>query len=181
MRVPAMIRWPGKVPAGVVTEQMLAAVDWLPTLAGMVGASNRVPKDRPIDGVNASAFMLGKGDSTGRDTYMFFGNDGELLSIKWKIYKTIFRYTADSPDPAIQSGYIEPQLPMMYDLSSDPHEDFNLFWTDLTNGAMLAPTFKAIAECCVRLARAHLAQATLSSVVTLQPLIAPAQDFHGGE
>jgi arylsulfatase A-like enzyme len=31
MRVPAMIRWPGKVPAGVVTEQMLAAVDWLPT------------------------------------------------------------------------------------------------------------------------------------------------------
>ena len=39
MRVPAMIRWPGKVPAGVVTNEMLAAVDWLPTLAGMVGAS----------------------------------------------------------------------------------------------------------------------------------------------
>jgi len=146
MRVPAMIRWPGKVPGGVVTQEMLAAVDWLPTVAGMVGASNLVPKDRPIDGVDASAFMLGKSNTTGRDTYMFFGNDGELLSIKWKIYKTIFRYTADSPDPAIQSGYIKPQLPMMYDLSSDPHEDFNLFWTDLTNGAMLAPTFKAIAE-----------------------------------
>jgi arylsulfatase A-like enzyme len=50
MRVPAMIRWPGKVPGGVVTDQMLAAVDWLPTLAGMAGASNLVPKDRPIDG-----------------------------------------------------------------------------------------------------------------------------------
>ena len=73
MRVPAMIRWPGKVPAGVVTEQMLAAVDWLPTLAGMAGASNLVPKDRPIDGVDASAFMLGKRDTTGRDSYMFFG------------------------------------------------------------------------------------------------------------
>ena len=133
MRVPAMIRWPGHVQAGVVTDQMLAAVDWLPTLAGMAGASNLVPKDRPIDGVDASAFMLGKSDTTGRDTYAFFGNDGELMSIKWKFYKTVFRYTADSDGPAIQSGYIKPQLPMMYDLSSDPHEDFNLWWTDLTN------------------------------------------------
>mgnify|MGYP003694071371 CR=1 FL=1 len=146
MRVPAMIRWPGKVPAGVVTEQMLAAVDWLPTVAGMVGASNRVPKDRPIDGVDASAFMLGKRDTTGRDSYMFFGNDGELMSIKWKVIKTIFRYTVDSPSPAINSGYIKPQLPMMFDLSSDPHEDSNLWWTDLTNGALLAPSFKVIIE-----------------------------------
>jgi arylsulfatase A-like enzyme len=81
MRVPAMIRWPGKVPAGVVTQEMLAAVDWLPTVAGMVGASNRVPKDRPIDGVDASAFMLGKSNTTGRDIYMFFGDDGGLLFI----------------------------------------------------------------------------------------------------
>jgi arylsulfatase A-like enzyme len=144
MRVPAMIRWPGKVPGGVVTEQMLAAVDWLPTLAGMVGASNRVPKDRPIDGVDASAFMLGKRDTTGRDSYMFFGNDGELMSIKWKFYKTVFRYTVDSP--AIQSAYLKPQLPMMYDLSSDQHEDFNLWWTDLTQGWVLAPTLKIIFE-----------------------------------
>jgi arylsulfatase A-like enzyme len=50
MRAPAIVRWPGTVPAGVVTNEMLAAVDWLPTLAGMAGASERVPKDRPIDG-----------------------------------------------------------------------------------------------------------------------------------
>ena len=146
MRVPAMVRWPGKVPAGVVTEQMLAAVDWLPTVAGIVGASDRVPKDRPIDGVDASAFMLGKSDKTGRDSYVFFGNDGELMSIKWKIYKTIFRYTADSPRPAMESGYIKPQLPMFYDLSSDPHEDQNLFYTNLTNGWMMAPDFRLIIE-----------------------------------
>jgi arylsulfatase len=112
----------------------------------MVGESNRVPKDRPIDGVDASAFMLGKSNTTGRDTYMFFGNDGELMSVKWKMIKTVFRYTANSPDPAIQSGYIKSQFPMMYDLSSDPHEDSNLSWTDLTNGFLLAPVLKAIAE-----------------------------------
>jgi arylsulfatase A-like enzyme len=146
MRAPAMIRWPGKVPTGVVTDQMLAAVDWLPTVAGMVGASNRVPKDRPIDGVDASAFMLGNSKTTGRDTYMFFGNDGELMSVKWKLIKTVFRYTEDSPHPAMQSAYLKPQLPMMYDLSSDPHEDNNLFYTDLTNGVLLAPALKAIFE-----------------------------------
>lgn len=117
---------------------------WLPTLAGMVGASKLVPKDRPIDGVDTSAFTLGKSDTTGRNTYMFFGVDGELMLTKWKLFKTIYRYTADIP--AIQSGYIMPQLPMMYDLNSDPHENSNLFYTDLTNGSMFAPSFKLIIE-----------------------------------
>jgi arylsulfatase len=143
MRVPAMIRWPGKVPAGVVTNEILAAVDWLPTLAGMVGRSNLVPKDRPIDGVDASAFMLGKSDTTGRDSYMFFGTDGGLMSIKWKIYKTIFRYTES---PAMEKPYIKPQFPMFYDLTSDPHEDNNLFNSDLTCGWILSPDFKLIGE-----------------------------------
>jgi arylsulfatase A-like enzyme len=146
MRAPAMIRWPGKVPAGVVTQEMLAAVDWLPTVAGMVGESKRVPKDRPIDGVDASAFMVGKSNKTGRDTYMFFGNDGELMSVKWKNIKTVLRYTDDSPHPAIQNPYVKPQFPMMYDLSSDPHEDNNLFYEDLTNGALLVPALRAVGE-----------------------------------
>jgi arylsulfatase A-like enzyme len=143
MRVPGIIRWPGKVPAGVVTNEMLAAVDWLPTLAGMVGASELVPKGRPIDGIDASAFMLGKSNTTGRDSYMFFGIDGELLSIKWKIYKTIFRYTEA---PALEKPYIAPQFPMFYDLTSDPHEDNNLFNSDMTCGWILAPNFKLIGE-----------------------------------
>ena len=63
------------------------------------GCVNLVPKDRPIDGIDASAFMLGKRETTGRDSYMFFGIDGELMSIKWKIYKTIFRYSEKSRHP----------------------------------------------------------------------------------
>jgi arylsulfatase A-like enzyme len=144
MRVPAVIRWPSKIPGGVVTQEILADVDWLPTLAAMAGASQFVPKDRPIDGVDVLDFMLGKSETTGRDSYMFFGNDGELMSIKWKIYKAIFRYTDSTLTPAIQSGYIKPQFPMFYDLTSDPHEDNNLFYTDLTNGWMFAPVFMII-------------------------------------
>jgi hypothetical protein len=92
---------------------MFAAVDCLPTLAGMVGASKLVPTDRPIDGVDASVFMVGKSNTTGRNSYMFFGTDGELLSIKWKIYKTIFRYT--QAPLAIEKPYIKPQIPMFYE------------------------------------------------------------------
>jgi arylsulfatase A-like enzyme len=143
MRVPAIVRCPGKVPAGVVTNEMLAAVDWLPTLAATAGASNLVPKDRPIDGIDASAFMLGKSETTGRDSYMFFGVDGGLMSIKWKIYKTVFRYTET---PAADKPYVKPQFPMIYDLSGDPHEDNNLFYSDLTCGWILVPDFKLIGE-----------------------------------
>jgi len=138
-RTAAMIRWPGKVPAGVVTQEMLAATDWLPTLAGMIGASNLVPKDRPIDGIDASAFMMGQSKTTGRDTYMFFGPDGELMSVKWKIYKTILRYCEGADKPIVK-----PEFPMSFDLSSDPHEDSNLFSARLDNGWMFAPVFKSI-------------------------------------
>ena len=141
MRTAAMIRWPGKVPAGVVTSEMFCAEDWLPTLAGMVDASNLVPKDRPIDGVDASAFMLGKSDATGRDAYLFFGPDGELMSVKWKIYKGIFRYS-DGVDKPI----VKPQFPMFYDLSSDPHEDYNLMETRLDMGWMAAPMFRQVMQ-----------------------------------
>jgi len=51
---------------------MLAAHDWMPTLAGLVGESDRMPKDRPIDGIDASAFMFGTSKTTGRSHYLFF-------------------------------------------------------------------------------------------------------------
>jgi arylsulfatase A-like enzyme len=141
MRTLALARWPGKVPAGVVTQRILCAEDWLPTLAGLTGASNLVPTDRPIDGIDASSFMLGKSDTTGRDYYMFFGPDGQLMSVKWKIYKTILRYSEGIDRPLVQ-----PQFPMFYDLSSDPHEDWNLFETRLDNGWIMAPVLRIIAQ-----------------------------------
>jgi len=56
MRVPAIVRWPGKVPAGVATEEMLSAHDWYRTFAALAGASDKVP----IDGIDASRFLLGE-------------------------------------------------------------------------------------------------------------------------
>jgi arylsulfatase len=160
MRTAAIVRWPGKVPAGVVTQQILAAVDWLPTLAGLAHASHLVPKDRPIDGIDASAFLLGKSDTTGRESYMFFGPDGKLMSVKWKIYKTIFRYSEGVAKPIV-----EPQFPLFYDLSSDPHEDWNLFETRLTTRWLMAPVSRAINQ--------------YESSIKTYPNIRPGEEFTG--
>ncbi len=146
MRVPAMVRWPGKFAEGKVTDEMFAAVDWLPTLASLVGSKDLVPTDRPIDGKDVSDFMLGKSDTTGREDYLFFGTDGELMSVKWRYYKMIKRMTAGPALEAIDQAYIEPQLPLFFDLSSDPHEDFNLWTTTLTMAWLFDPMLTAIGK-----------------------------------
>ena len=100
---------------------MLTVHDWLPTLAGMVGESRRVPTDRPIDGVDASGFMLGTSPTTGREVFVFFGPDGGPMSVKWRNLKFVLRY-ADSFETPIETPY----WPRVYDLTSDPHEDYNI-------------------------------------------------------
>lgn len=131
-RVPAAIRWPGRIPADKVTNEMLGAVDWMPTLAGLVGEAKRVPTDRPIDGVDAASFMLGKSDKTGRDTVMYFGSDNELMSVKWNTTKVIFRYSNGIRDPIVA-----PQMPLLFDLSSDPGENVNLWELNMEGAWML--------------------------------------------
>src|SRR5215467_14069157 len=89
----------------------------------------RIPTDRPIDGIDASAYMLGKSPKSGRDTYLFFSSDGELMSVKWNTVKVIFRYTE-----GIEKPIVKPYLPMLYDLSSDPGENVNLWEYNMETG-----------------------------------------------
>jgi arylsulfatase A-like enzyme len=103
------VRWPGKVPAGAVTEEIFATYDWLPTLASLVRESKRVPDDRPIDGVDASAFLLGQRPTTGRDHVIYFGSDAEVMSVKWRTMKVVLRYTERTSGPIIK-----PQWPLIF-------------------------------------------------------------------
>ena len=141
MRVPAMVRWPGIVPAGVVTGEMLSAHDWYETFAALAGASDKVPADRPMDGVDASAFLLGGSEKTGRETLLFFGPDGSLMSSKWRNVKAVFRHAEGMAQPIL-----EPQWPMVFDLGSDPGERYNLLEMKLDMGWMLAVVYQAIVE-----------------------------------
>jgi len=122
MRVAAMVRWPGSVPAGLVTDQMLSAHDWYKTFAALAGAPGKVPADRPLDGIDASPFLLGKTEQTGREDLIFFGPDGLPMSVKWNNIKIWLRYSEGVDKPIV-----EPQFPLMYDLGSDPGEIHGLF------------------------------------------------------
>jgi arylsulfatase A-like enzyme len=73
IRVPFMIRWPGKIPAGRVSDEIVHGVDLFPTLASIAGAN--VPNDRPIDGVDQSSFFQGKSEKSARDGILIWCAD----------------------------------------------------------------------------------------------------------
>lgn len=132
MRTVAMVRWPDATPAGVVTEEMLSVHDWYMTFATLAGASDKVPTDRPMDGVDASGFLLGANEHTGRNSLVFFGPDGSLMSAKYDNIKVWFRYCEGFDKPVVQ-----PTFPMIFDLGSDPGERYNLFTCKMDIGWVL--------------------------------------------
>lgn len=63
------------------------------------------------------------------------------MSVKWKTYKTILRYSEGADKPIVS-----PQFPLQFDLSSDPHEDWNLFTSTMTSGWSFAPVARSVAQ-----------------------------------
>ncbi|OUS34189.1 hypothetical protein A9Q94_17265, partial [Rhodobacterales bacterium 56_14_T64] len=72
MRTPGMIRWPGEIQPGIVTNEIISVLDIYPTLATLVGESGRIPTDRPIDGIDQSAFLLGEQETSNREHVVTF-------------------------------------------------------------------------------------------------------------
>ena len=160
MRAPAMVRWPGKVDAGGVTDEILSAVDWLPTLASLVGEGDRVPADRPIDGVDASAFLLGQSATTGRDHVIYFGSDGAVMSVKWRTMKVVMRYSESTSGPIIK-----PQWPFVFDLIDDPNEEWDMIEQRLEGAWAIRPVAQRLGA--------------LQQSMARYPNIQPGQDFAG--
>ena len=121
MRTPAMLRWPGRVPAGVITDEIFADLDWYPTLATLVGEESRVPTDRPIDGMDQSAFLLGKQATSVREHVVTYVGD-RVFSVKWRNMKVHF-LTAESTFSEIKFH----TFPQVYDIKNDPDEKKELW------------------------------------------------------
>jgi arylsulfatase len=113
--VPFLIRWPGKVPAGRVSDEIVHAVDLFPTLASIAGAA--VPKDRPIDGVDQSNFFLGKTDKSSREGILIWCAD-RLQAVKWRNYKVHFYQQETMVSPPVKLG-----VPKLFNLYTNPTED----------------------------------------------------------
>jgi arylsulfatase A-like enzyme len=162
IRTPAMIRWPGRVPSNTETDEIVATYDWMPTLAAMVGRSDLMPTDRPIDGIDMSTFVLGDTESSGRDHFAFLGSDGQPVSVKWKTMKVHFRLaTSDSWTAPLET----PQIPAIYDLAVDPAETKDLMDTELSVAWVIRAAMAPLVE--------------LKQSATQYPHITPGADFDG--
>jgi arylsulfatase A-like enzyme len=135
IRVPFMIRWPGKVPAGRVSDEIVHAVDLFPTLAGITGAA--VPKDRPIDGVDQSDFFLGRTDKSAREGILIWCAD-RLQAVKWKNFKVHFYQQETMVSPPIKLA-----IPLLFNLYTNPREDQDKVITD---SWVFGPVLKMVGE-----------------------------------
>ena len=114
-RVPCIVRWPGKVPAGRVSDAIFATIDFMPTFAAL--CDFKVPDDRRIDGVEQTALLFGQRE-TGRK-HFYFGNAG-VRQGKWKYLKANAFFWTDAVDDNRKK---EEEL---YDLDADLGERANL-------------------------------------------------------
>ena len=118
IRTPCIIRWPGRIPAGRVSNEIVHQVDIFPTIAAAVGA-DIVPKDRAIDGVNQLPFLEGKQAKSNRDSVIFYTNT-TVRAVKWRDWK--FHY-AFQPEPG--AAAVAP-LMRLFNLLSDPREESDI-------------------------------------------------------
>lgn len=120
LRTVGTIKWPDRIEAGRVSGEIIAAIDVMPTIAGLIGAQDKVPADRPIDGVDQSAFLLGEQEKSGREHILFYVGD-ELFAVKWRSFKIHLRTVEDLWAPTQTHLF-----PPIYDVVNDPGEDNNL-------------------------------------------------------
>lgn len=84
-RVPCVMWGPGRIPAGTVCDDVIGTIDLLPSIAKLADSS--LPGENKIDGMDASAAILGKGRAP-RDEFIYYTSRGELDGIrigKWKL------------------------------------------------------------------------------------------------
>jgi arylsulfatase len=118
LRVPFILRWPGKVPAGRVTNEIVHQVDLFSTLAAITGS--RLPQDRVIDGVDQGAFLLGQTEKSSREGFPCYVAD-LLHAVKWRNWKVHYVWQEYKYDPPQKLP-----VPRMHYLIDDPRERHNV-------------------------------------------------------
>ncbi|KAJ2967720.1 hypothetical protein NQ176_g9526 [Zarea fungicola] len=119
LRVPFIIRWPGKVAPGTVSNGIVHVTDIFTTILSIAGAP--IPGDRPIDGVDQTAFFQDAATvSSPRQGFLFYIKD-ELRAIKWRDWKMHFVW-----EPVVNKSSGRLESPLIFNLLRDPKEESNV-------------------------------------------------------
>lgn len=123
-RVPFIARWPGKLQANRVSDELLSTMDLLPTFAKLAGAG--LPMDRTLDGRDATEFLLGEADTSPRDDYFYYS--GCLLTgVRVDRWKLVLPRPENPPGTGWWGRMIEEVKEVqLFDLDADPGETSNV-------------------------------------------------------
>ena len=136
-RVPAFVRWPGKIPAGSITNEIVHHMDWLPTFAAVAGKddikedlldgykSSALGREYKIhlDGYNILPLLTGETEKSGRDEIFYFTDDGDLSALRYKDWKAIFmEQRAEATFQAWREPFVPLRIPLLVNLRRDPFE-----------------------------------------------------------
>ena len=132
LRVPFLVRWPGRIPTGAVSNKIVLTVDLMPTLARVAGA--KPPTDRMIDGVDQLPFLLAHQVNSNREDFPVY-NGPEMFAYKWRNWKLHF-VSQDSMLSPVTRGV----MPKLYNLLTDPKEEYDMIAHAATEqGAWVMP------------------------------------------
>lgn len=135
-RVPSMVRWPGKIKADSVSNEIMHHMDWLPTLLAAAGeteikaklmkggveAIGRTYKVH-LDGYNFLPYLTGEVEKAPRKEIFYFSDDGDLTALRYADWKLLFM---EQKEEATLRAWIEPwtplRVPLIFNLRRDPYE-----------------------------------------------------------
>ena len=115
LRAPCILRWPGRIEAGRVSNDIIHVTDFYTTLARVTGAT--LPADRVIDGIDQWDFLTGAAPRSAREGFLFYIK-AELRAAKWRDWKMHFVW---EPEPNAGANHLE--SPFLFNLIQDPKEE----------------------------------------------------------
>lgn len=134
-RVPAAVRWPGKIPAGTVSNGVMHHMDWFPTFAAIAGNPNikeQLLKGKKmmgrnykvhLDGYNSLPLLTGEVDDSPRKDIFYFSDDGDLTALRYEDWKLIFAEQRIEGTLAVWANPFVPlRIPLLFNLRRDPFE-----------------------------------------------------------
>ncbi|TGD73526.1 arylsulfatase [Mangrovimicrobium sediminis] len=134
-RVPAMVRWPGKIESGSVSNEIMHHMDWLPTFLAAAGEPNvkeelldgyraigRKYKVH-LDGYNFLPLLTGQTSEGPRHEIFYFSDDGDLTALRYNDWKAIFmEQKATGTLRVWMEPFVPLRVPLIFNLRRDPYE-----------------------------------------------------------
>jgi arylsulfatase len=134
-RVPCVVRWPGKIKPGTVSNEIVAHHDWLPTFLAMAGdpeITDKLLKGHKIgdmtykshlDGHNLVPYLTGRVAKSPREWFLYCNDDQQLVALRYDNWKIVF---AEQREPGTMKVWSEPfvtlRVPKLFNLRTDPFE-----------------------------------------------------------